>query len=1045
MSLKSRSFLVYKGDTLDGITQYINQEIGLNAFLIKGLQAVSLSETVTQVTILFNKYPNEVIDSIAPREGAIFSDGVSSDQFDVRFLFNYPIDFNSVSSGTFIIDGEELPLDKVNLDQNSNKYFVKISADAENFQTNAFHTYQISPSLKRIDGSSFSYTPVGGYIFNDLSSAHIGDYSRPYESRKRGKVAVGVVRLSKNINPQQGVVEYLSQKSITEDRLLSYTAISTSVNSCDVYFVYLIQVEPQIVSGFPLNNALLPDISAPDKVTLVFNVQLDKARLLSEPGLLTIESGFTTSVNVNTSDITVLDDLRTIVINTIPYFTAQKVYSIVARPGILGLDGLAKEKPEQWTIHISAYVGGGGGPGSTGPTGPKGATGPIGATGPSITGPTGPGGTSTTGPTGPTGSGGPTGPTGPDTVYNTTTTDCISIPTNIGNNVTLTVQYGLAFQPGQQVLIYQTSSSPPGANGNVFAEVISYSGNQLTVRPYYAAGWGGTLCNLSIVLSGGAGATGPSVTGPTGSTGSTGPIGPTGATGPAGTGEFVTGPTGPTGPSVTGPTGPSVTGPTGTNGSTGPSGPTGPTGSTGPTGIGTTGPTGTSSATQYKFSTSTTNSDPGSGYLRFNNATVGPSLTRIYISKTSSTGADLESFINTWDDITGQPLRGVLEIRTVDQSFGNFKMSVIDIFSSSNTSTSLITNYTNYLEIIVVGYAGAIPSDGQDITIVFNRAGLNGSTGPSGSTGPTGPLGPTGPSVTGPTGASITGPTGPDPLGALSPTAGAIVYVDEDSLYSLLPPSTNTNYILGITSPAGGVYVPYWKPPGGTLAGSVINDLDNVDAIPTTGSLFGWNTSSGLWQAVNPIGAGSISISTDNTNNTITFTSPKVLYACNAPIEFYSTALSTGYVTFISGNIPDINTGERIELELEGAFLNNSSSSITPYFRARLGGFTIQNAVSTTYGSQSNRYPFQIRAIIAVKSTGLVAGHIFTHNYGGVTFGGTNTSASTYMGAAYDTGVFNVTGSSTFIFDFRTTATGGTQGFDLYSYSITKYPKTALS
>lgn len=364
MVLKSKSFLIYKGDTLENITQYLSNEIGLNAFLIKDIQAVRLQDNLTQLTVLYNKYPSQIIDSIAPREGAIFTSDISSNDFDVRFLFNYPVDFRSITSGTFKIDGLGLDSSKIYLDPNSNNYFLKISASGSSFQTEDFHTYQIGSNLKRIDGSSFSYTPVGGYIFHDLSSAHIGDYFSNYDTRRRGTIAVGVLRLSKGLNPQQGVIEYLSQRQISDDRLISYYTVSTTDNSSDVYFIYLKKIEPQIVSGFPLNNSLLPDVSAPGKVTLVFNTKLDKSKLLSTSGLFTVESGFNTSVPVSTSHINLLDDLKTVEINVASYFTSQKVYSILARPGILGLDGLAKEKPEQWTIHISAYekgVGGAGG------------------------------------------------------------------------------------------------------------------------------------------------------------------------------------------------------------------------------------------------------------------------------------------------------------------------------------------------------------------------------------------------------------------------------------------------------------------------------------------------------------------------------------------------------------------------------------------------------------------------------------------------------------------------------------------------------------
>lgn len=360
MTLQSKSFTINKGGTLEVIAQFLEQEIGLNAFLIRGIKGVALSTDVTQLTVLYEKYAPDILDSIAPREGALFTSGVSSDDFDVRFLFNEPVDARSISSNTFSIDGQNLTADKVYVDPGANGYFVKISASGANFQDDAFHTYQVNDSLKRQDGSSYDYTPVGGYIFHGISSAHLGDYPENYISRRRGKVAVGVVKLSKNINPQQGISEFLSQKQLSDNRLITYTPISSSTNTVDVYFIYVKTLEPQIISGFPLDNSLLPDVSAPNKVTFVFNTELDSSKLAATTGLFSIEEGFTTSTEIPPSDITLLPDRQTVEIDTSSYFNSQRVYSILARPGIRSLEGLNKEKPEQWTIHIAPYEASGG-------------------------------------------------------------------------------------------------------------------------------------------------------------------------------------------------------------------------------------------------------------------------------------------------------------------------------------------------------------------------------------------------------------------------------------------------------------------------------------------------------------------------------------------------------------------------------------------------------------------------------------------------------------------------------------------------------------
>lgn len=355
MTLQSKSFTINKSATLEQIAQFLESEIGLNAFLIKGIRGVALSTDVTQLTILYEKYASYILDSIAPREGALFTDDVASNDFDIRFLFNEPVNANSITNGTFSIDGQPLTTNEVYVDPTTNNYFLKIHASGAAFQTTDFHTYQINDTLKRSDGSSYNYTPVGGYVFHGISSPHIGDYSEEYISRRRGKLAVGVVKLSKNINPQQGILEFLSQRQLSNNNLITYTPVSSSTNTVTVYFIYIKNLEPQIVSGFPLDNSLLPDVSAPTKVTFVFNTKLDSSKLASVTGLFSVEEGFATSTDVDPSDITLLADRQTVEINTTSYFNGRKVYSILAKPGIRSLEGLDKEKPEQWTIHIAPY------------------------------------------------------------------------------------------------------------------------------------------------------------------------------------------------------------------------------------------------------------------------------------------------------------------------------------------------------------------------------------------------------------------------------------------------------------------------------------------------------------------------------------------------------------------------------------------------------------------------------------------------------------------------------------------------------------------
>ncbi len=131
-------------------------------------------------------------------------------------------------------------------------------------------------------------------------------------------------------------------------------------------------------------------------------------------------------------------------------------------------------------------------------------------------------------------------------------------------------------------------------------------------------------------------------TGPTGATGATGSVGPTGATGATGAASTVEGPTGPTG----------ATGATGAQGAA--STVTGPTGATGPAGQfgGVT--------VDYTFSTNTTDSDPGSGRVKFNNVDLA-AATYMFIDDEQDGAIDVQSLLTTMMASTSE-LKGHIRI-----------------------------------------------------------------------------------------------------------------------------------------------------------------------------------------------------------------------------------------------------------------------------------------------------------------------------------------------------------------------------------------------
>lgn len=217
------------------------------------------------------------------------------------------------------------------------------------------------------------------------------------------------------------------------------------------------------------------------------------------------------------------------------------------------------------------------------------------------------------------------------------------------------------------------------------------------------------------------GATGPA--GSAGSAGATGATGPQGATGPAGGATGATGATGPPGA-----TGAGTTGPTGATGATGPQGATGSaggaTGATGPAGSpgGATGPTGATGATgahsgavaiQYTFSTTTTDSDPGAGTLRFNSSPQD-GTTQAYIDLLDALGEDWTQALDDMD-ASSNPVRGYLRVVARDDA------TKWILFHLTGVTTA--TGYRK-LELSVVDASDADPfSNGNVVFVHFSPAG----------------------------------------------------------------------------------------------------------------------------------------------------------------------------------------------------------------------------------------------------------------------------------------------------------------------------------
>jgi hypothetical protein len=160
---------------------------------------------------------------------------------------------------------------------------------------------------------------------------------------------------------------------------------------------------------------------------------------------------------------------------------------------------------------------------------------------------------------------------------------------------------------------------------------------------------------------------------------------------------------------------------TGKPGETGATGPTGSTGATGPTGL--------AAGLAYSFSTNVNATDPTSGKIKFNNATIG-SVTEIYISETDNNSNAIAALLATFDDSTST-IKGRLDVvdPAIPTKGGSFSVTG---FSDNGSWVTLSVAYIS---------GAAVPDNAATVAVNFSRTGDKGNTGSTGSTGPTGATG----------------------------------------------------------------------------------------------------------------------------------------------------------------------------------------------------------------------------------------------------------------------------------------------------------------
>lgn len=131
---------------------------------------------------------------------------------------------------------------------------------------------------------------------------------------------------------------------------------------------------------------------------------------------------------------------------------------------------------------------------------------------------------------------------------------------------------------------------------------------------------------------------------------------------------------------------------------------------------GNTGPTGATPGYRLIFSTTTTDSDPGAGNVRANNAVFG-SITQLFIDNSDAGGNTITTWLDGLDDVNNASARASLRLQKIDDPTVYAEFAVV----------GAVVDGTGYRKVPVLPVAGALPANGMTLVAVASKSGADGA------------------------------------------------------------------------------------------------------------------------------------------------------------------------------------------------------------------------------------------------------------------------------------------------------------------------------
>lgn len=435
MTTLTKTFIIAKGgEGVKDITAFINKEMGRDASLIKSINASSINEHSTFLTLEYIDQPLRSIEITNPVNGLVSS--TTTPPFQYFIQYSEPIQTGSLVDGSqqFLFNSNYInPSTGVHVETGCANYIISVNLSGSFVGTGPWsgsNTLYLDRSVLTDDSQQQSTSSLFGFNLVQQAAPYIGLESLYTRDIKRGEIDIKYAIIDSSVTIDKKIKSVLASLAAGGE-LLSFTSTQKSPTQTELFAVVLTKPEPVPDSVYPRLGSMNLAEAPLQAITLSYKNPIKTGQAATQ-AIYAVNRSYGSTLDIPASYVNILND-KTLSIDIEQFYIDRTItnnfVSLICKPGLESagsVGGLESSRPyllpfgtfvsevSIGNIDLSFLTGISGLSGIVGPQGPPGPSGASGLSGQQ--GPPGPSGVSglsgLQGPIGPSGLSGAIGPSG---------------------------------------------------------------------------------------------------------------------------------------------------------------------------------------------------------------------------------------------------------------------------------------------------------------------------------------------------------------------------------------------------------------------------------------------------------------------------------------------------------------------------------------------------------------------------------------------------------------------------------------------------------